>query len=54
MADVVYPAVLLAFGCSIALLSAMVGCIQSELRVLTKTFYKVKALVDDDDNMLID
>jgi len=30
-----------------------VGCIQSELRVLTKTFCKVEALVDDKGNMLI-
>ena len=32
----------------------MVGCIQSELRALTKTFRKVKTLVNDDSNVLID
>jgi len=52
--DVVYPAVLLAFGRNIALLPVTVGCIQSGLRVLTKTFYKVEALVDEEGNMLID
>ena len=53
VADVVYPAVLLAFGRIIALLEAMVGCIQSGLQVLIKTFCKVEALVDDDGNVLI-
>ena len=32
----------------------MVRCIQSGFRVLTKTFYKVEALVDEEGNMLID
>jgi len=32
----------------------MVGYIQSGLRALTKTFYKVEALIDDDGNVLID
>ena len=32
----------------------MVGCIQSGLRVLTKTFCKVETLVDDEGNVLID
>jgi len=54
VADVVYPAILLAFGRNIALLLAMVRCIQSGLRVLTKMFCKVEALVDDEGNMLID
>ena len=54
VADVVYLAVLLAFGQSIALLPMMVGCIQSRLWVLTKTFCKVKVLVDNDGNVLID
>jgi len=40
-ANVVYPTVLLAFGRGITLLSTMVGCIQSRLRALTKTFCKV-------------
>ena len=54
VADVVYPVVLLAFGQNIFLLPAMMGCIQSRLWVLTKTFCKVEALVDDDGNVLID
>jgi len=54
MVDVVYPAVLLAFGQSIALLSTMVGCIQSELRALAKTFCRVEALVDAKSNALTD
>ena len=31
----------------------MVGCIQSEFRALTKTFCKVKFLVDNNGNVLI-
>ena len=54
MADVAYPAVLLAFGRGIALLPTMVGCIQSGLRALTKTFCKVKVLVDAKGNVLTD
>ena len=50
----VYPAVLLAFGWGIALLPMMVGCIQSGLRALTKTFCKVKVLVDAKGNVLTD
>ena len=42
--DVVYPAVLLAHGKSISLLSAMVAGIQSGLRVLTKSLCEVEAL----------
>jgi len=52
VADVVYPVVLLAFGQGIALLPTMVGCIQSGLQALTKTFYKVEALVDANGNAL--
>ena len=52
--DMVYPAILLAFGQSIAHLLMMVGCIQSRLRALTKKFCKVEALVDDNVNVLID
>jgi len=48
----VYPAVLLAFGRDIALLPTMVRCIQSGLRVLTKTFCKVEVMVDADGNAL--
>jgi len=34
--------------------STMVGCIQSRLRALAKTFYRVKALVDAKGNVLTD
>ena len=54
VADVVYPAVLLAFGRDISLLPMMMRCIQSGLRVLTKTFCKVEALVDANGNALTD
>ena len=54
MADVAYPAVLLAFGRGIALLPTMVGCIQSGLRALTMTFCKVEVLVDAKSNVLTD
>ena len=45
VADVVYPAVLLAHGKSIALLPAMVAGIQSGLRALTKSFCQVEAIM---------
>jgi len=54
VADVIYPAVLLAFGRNITLLPAMVGCIQSGLRVLIKMFCKIEALMDDEGNVLVD
>jgi len=41
IADVVYPTVLLTYGWSLRLLPAMVGCIQSGLRVLCQSFYNV-------------
>jgi len=46
VADVVYPAVLLAHENSIALLPTMVAGIQSGLRTLTKSFCQVEALMD--------
>ena len=54
MADVVYPAVLLAFGRGISLLLTMVGCIQSGLWALAKIFCRVEALMDAKGNALID
>ena len=54
VADVVYLAVLLAFGWGIAPLPTMVGCIQSGLRALAGTFCKVKVLVDAKGNVLTD
>jgi len=54
VADVVYLTVLLAFGRNIALLAAIVGCTQSGLRVLTKMFCKIEALVGNEGNVLID
>jgi len=54
VADVVYPAVLLAFDRGIALLPLMMGCIQSRLQALTKTVCKVKALLDANGNALTD
>jgi len=46
VADVVYPAVLLAHGRSISLLQAMVAGIQNGLRALTKSLCQVEAIVD--------
>jgi len=46
IANVVYPAVLLAHGKSIALLRAMVARIQSGLRALAKSFCQVEAIID--------
>ena len=44
--DVVYLAVLLAYGKSIALLPAMVARIQSRLWALVKSLCQVEAIVD--------
>jgi len=44
--DVVYPAVLLAYGKSIALLPAMVAGIQSGLRALAQNLCRVEKVVD--------
>ena len=48
--DVVYPAVMLAYGRPIGLLPAMVSCLQSGLRVLTTSFCRTEEenLVDCD------
>ena len=46
IADVLYPAVLLAHGKSISLLPATVAGIQSGLRALMKSFCQVEAIVD--------
>jgi len=54
IADVMYLAVLLAFGRSLALLSAMVGCIPRGLRLLTKSFCHMETLVDEEGNTLVD
>ena len=54
VADVVYPAVLLAYGRSIALLPAMVAGIQSGLRALTQSLCKVEAIVDSEGRPEVD
>ena len=54
IANVVYPAVLLAHGKSIALLSAMIARIQSGLHALAKSFCRVKAVVDAEGNPVTD
>jgi len=46
VANVVYPAVLLAHEKSISLLKAMVADIQSGLRALAKSLCQVEAIVD--------
>jgi hypothetical protein len=48
--EVVYPAVMLAYGRPLGLLPAMVGCLQSGLRVLTTSFCNTTATdeVDED------
>jgi len=52
--DVVYPAVLLAHGKSIALFPAMVAGIQSGLRALAKSFCQVEVIVDAEDHSVTD
>ena len=54
IADVVYPAVLLAYGKSIALLPAMVAEIQSGLRALVKSLCQVEAIVDSEGRTEVD
>ena len=54
VADVVYPAVLLAYGKSITLLLAMVVGIQSGLRALVKSLCQVEAIVDSEGRPEID
>jgi len=51
IADVVYPAVLLAHEKSISLLQAMVASIQSGLRALTKC---LEAIVDSQGGQVVD
>ena len=50
----VYPAVLLTYGCSLSLLPTMVDCLQSGLQVLTKSFCNVEVLENAKDNVIID
>ena len=54
VADVVYPAVLLAHGKSIALLLAMMAGIHSGLCVLAKSFCQVKAIMDAEGHLVTD
>ena len=54
VADVVYSVVLLTHDRSLALVLATVGCIQSGLWVLTRSFCQVEPLVDEEGNPLID
>ena len=54
VADVVYPAVLLAHGKPIALLPAMVARIQSGLCALAKNFRQVENIVDAEGNPVTD
>jgi len=54
IADVVYPAVLLAYEKSIVLLPAMVAGIQSGLRALVKSLCQVEAIVDSEGRPVVD
>ena len=51
IADKVYPAVLLAHGRSLSLLSAMIGCLQRGLQVLCQNFYNV--VVEEDNEITL-
>jgi len=51
--DVVCPAVLLAHDQSLCLLPAMVGCLQSGLRVLCQSFCNVVAEEDKEGNIVV-
>ena len=52
--DMVYPAVLLAYGKCIALLPAVVAGFQSELRALVKSLRQVEAIVDSEGRPVVD
>ena len=54
VADVVYPAVLLAHGNPIALLPAMAAGIQSGLRALTKSFCEPPKTADSEGKPYVD
>ena len=54
VADIVYPAVLLAYGSPIALLPAMTAGIQSGLRALTQTFCEAGKAVDSHGKPIVD
>jgi len=53
VADIVYPTILLVYGRSLGLLSAKVGCLQSGLRVLCRSFCNVVTEEDKEGNMII-
>ena len=52
--NMVYPAVLLAYGKSVALLLAMVAKIQSGLCALAKSFCQVEAIVNTEGHQVTD
>ena len=54
VADVVYPAVLLAYGRPIALLPAMAAGIQSGLRALTQSLCRAEKVVDSQGEPIVD
>jgi len=51
--DVVYPAILLAYGRSLGLLPAMVGYLQSGLQVLYQIFSNVVVEEDKEGNIIV-
>jgi len=54
IADVVYPTtVFLAHGRSLSLLFAMIGCLQSILRVLCQSFYNVVVKENNEGNVVV-
>jgi len=53
-ADVIYPIVLLAHDRLLGLLSAMMSCFQSGLRVLTLSFCHVEVMEDEEGNAILD
>ena len=53
-ADIIYPTVLLSHGQPLGLLSAMLSCLQSELCMLTWSFYRVEVMEDEEGNAILD
>ena len=49
----IYPAILLAYDRPLGFLPTMVGCLQSRLRILCRSFYNIVAEEDSDGNVVV-
>ena len=51
--DIVYPTILLAYSQPLGLIPAMVGCLQSGLRILCQNFCNILAEEDREGNVIV-